>query len=65
MNEGMQGLVSSRNARGNAVSRQRTTGNCQEAVNGRLERPRNSGLGFRNLTNYVARKLLESGGFEP
>ncbi|MBG6185241.1 hypothetical protein IWX65_003220, partial [Arthrobacter sp. CAN_A214] len=22
-------------------------------------------LGFRNLTNYIARSLLESGGFRP
>jgi len=24
-----------------------------------------SALGFRNLTNYIARSLLESGGFRP
>jgi hypothetical protein len=24
-----------------------------------------AGLGFRNLTNYIARSLLESGGFRP
>ncbi|PYG98907.1 ISL3 family transposase, partial [Arthrobacter stackebrandtii] len=36
-----------------------------EAINGRLEHLRGSALGFRNLTNYVARALLESGGFRP
>jgi len=34
-----------------------------EAINGRLEHLRGSALGFRNLTNYIARSLLESGGF--
>jgi hypothetical protein len=29
----------------------------------RLEHLRGSALGFRNLTNYVARSLLETGGF--
>src|SRR4051794_11747649 len=33
--------------------------------NGRLEHLRGSALGFRNLTNYVARCLLEAGGFRP
>ena len=36
-----------------------------EAINGRLEHPRGSALGFRNLTNYIARSLLEAGGFRP
>lgn len=27
--------------------------------------PRGSALGFRNLTHYIARCLLESGGFRP
>ena len=36
-----------------------------EAINGRLEHLRGSALGFRNLTNYIARSLLESGGFRP
>ena len=36
-----------------------------EAINGRLEHLRGSALGFRNLTNYVARCLLEAGGFRP
>ena len=34
-----------------------------EAINGRLEHLRGSALGFRNLTNYLARFLLEAGGF--
>src|SRR3954447_10677417 len=36
-----------------------------EAINGRLEHLRGSALGFRNLTNYVARCLVEAGGFRP
>ena len=36
-----------------------------QAVNGRLEHLRGSALGFRNLTNYIARSLLETGGFRP
>lgn len=36
-----------------------------EALNGRLEHLRGSALGFRNLTNYIARSLLETGGFRP
>lgn len=36
-----------------------------EAINSRLEHLRGSALGFRNLTNYVARSLLEAGGFRP
>ena len=42
-----------------------TSNGPTEAVNGRLEHLRGSALGFRNLTNYVARSLLESGGFRP
>jgi len=34
-----------------------------EAINGRLEHLRGTALGFRNLTNHVARSLLETGGF--
>lgn len=33
-----------------------------EAIDGRLEHLRGSDLGFRNLTNYIARSLLETGG---
>ena len=36
-----------------------------EAINGRLEHLRGIAMGFRNLTHYVARSLLESGGFRP
>ncbi|MFG1958001.1 transposase [Nonomuraea sp. NPDC049028] len=36
-----------------------------EAINGQLEHLRGSALGFRNLTNYIARSLLETGGFRP
>ncbi len=36
-----------------------------EAISGRLEHLRGSALGFRNLTNYIARSLLETGGFGP
>ncbi len=36
-----------------------------EALNGRLEHLRGSALGFRNLTNDIARSLLETGGFRP
>ena len=36
-----------------------------EAINGRLEHLRRSALGFRNLTNYITRALLETGGFRP
>ena len=34
-----------------------------EALNGRLEHLRGIALGFRNLTHYIARSLLEAGGF--
>ncbi len=42
-----------------------TSNGPTEAINGRREHLRGSALGFRNLTNYVARSLLESGGFRP
>ncbi|ALE04842.1 transposase (plasmid) [Arthrobacter sp. ERGS1:01] len=42
-----------------------TSNGPAEAINGRLEHLRGSALGFRNLTNYIARSLLESGGFRP
>ena len=35
------------------------------AINGRLEHLRGSAPGFRNLTNYIGRSLLETGGFRP
>ena len=40
-----------------------TSNGPTEAINGRLEHLRGSALGFRKLTNYIARSLLESGGF--
>lgn len=43
----------------------RTSNGPTEAINGRLERLRGSALRFRNLTNYMARSLLEAGGFRP
>lgn len=42
-----------------------TSNGPTEAINGRLEHLRGPALGFRNLTNYVARSLLEAGGFRP
>jgi transposase len=45
--------------------RRGTSNGPTEAINGRLEHLRGSALGFRNLTNYVARALLEAGGFRP
>lgn len=45
--------------------RPRSSNGPTEAINGRLEHLRGSALGFRNLTNYIARSLLESGGFRP
>ena len=40
-----------------------TSNGPTEAINGRLEHLRGSALGFRNLSNYIARSLLEAGGF--
>jgi transposase len=45
--------------------RPHTSNGPTEAINGRLEHLRGSALGFRNLTNYIARSLLETGGFRP
>ncbi|MDN6193210.1 MAG: ISL3-like element ISBli1 family transposase, partial [Brevibacterium sp.] len=42
-----------------------TSNGPTESINGRLEHLRGSALGFRNLTHYIARCLLESGGFRP
>ena len=42
-----------------------TSNGPTEALNGRLEHLRGIALGFRNLTNYIARSLLETGGFRP
>ncbi|MDQ0000530.1 transposase [Pseudarthrobacter sulfonivorans] len=38
-----------------------TSNRPTEALNGRLEHP----CGLRNLANYIARSLLETGGFRP
>jgi transposase len=40
-----------------------TSNGPTEAINGRLEHLRGSALGFRNLTNYIPRSLLETSGF--
>lgn len=42
-----------------------TSNGPTEATNGRLEHLRDSALGFRNLTNCIARSLLETGSFRP
>jgi len=42
-----------------------TSNGPTEAINGRLEHLRGSALGFGNLTNYIARSILETGGFRP
>ncbi|GGO74740.1 hypothetical protein GCM10012276_23420 [Nocardioides deserti] len=47
------------------VDRPGTSNGPTEALNGRLEHLRGSALGFRNLTTYIARSLLETGGFRP
>ncbi len=45
--------------------RPHTSNGPTEAINGRLEHLRGTALGFRNLTNYIARSLLDTGGFRP
>lgn len=42
-----------------------TSNGPTEAINGRLEHLRGSALGFRHLTHYIARSLLETGSFKP
>lgn len=42
-----------------------TSNDPTEAINGRLEHLCGSALGFRSLTNYITRSLLETGGFKP
>ena len=42
-----------------------TSNGPTEAINGRLEHLRGTALGFRNLTHYVTRSLLDTGGFRP
>jgi len=45
--------------------RPHTSNGPAEAINGRLEHLRGTALGFRNLTNYITRSLLDTGGFRP
>lgn len=42
-----------------------TSNGPTEAITGDNEHLRGSALGFRNLTNYIARSLLVTGGFRP
>lgn len=42
-----------------------TSNGPTQATNGCFEVLRGSALGFRNLSNYIARSLLEIGGFKP
>lgn len=42
-----------------------TSNGPTEAINGRLEHLRGTALGFRNLSNYIRRALLDTGGFRP
>ncbi len=42
-----------------------TSNGPTEAINGRLEHLHGSALGFRDITNYIARSLLAPGGFTP
>ncbi len=43
--------------------RPHTSNGPTESINGRLEHLRGTALGFRNLANYIARSLLDTGGF--
>jgi transposase len=43
----------------------RSSNGPTEAINGRLEHLRGITLGFRNITNYIARSRLETGEFKP
>jgi transposase len=45
--------------------RPHTSNGPTEAINGRLEHLRGTALGFRNLTHYITRALLDTGGFRP
>jgi Transposase len=42
-----------------------TSNGPTDAINGRLEHLRGTAVGFRNLTNYITRSLLDTGGFGP
>jgi len=41
-----------------------TSNGPTEAINGRLEHLRGSAVGFGDLTYYITRALLETGGFK-
>jgi len=57
------------NARKNDIlaffDRPGTSNGPNEAINGRLEHLCGTALGFRNLSNYITRSILEAGGFRP
>ena len=61
----MRGWTSMNVADVGEVERPGTSNGPTEAINGRLEHIRGSALGFRNLTNYIARCVFETGGFKP
>lgn len=42
----------------------RTSSGPTEAINGRHKHLRGSALGFRNPTHYIAKSLLDTGGFK-
>jgi transposase len=42
-----------------------TSNGPSEAINGLLEHLRGTARGFRNIVNYIARSLLDAGGFRP
>ena len=42
-----------------------TSNGPTEAINGFLERLRGTARGFRSLTNYITRSLLDTSGFRP
>lgn len=42
-----------------------TSNGPSEVINGLLEHLRGTARGFRNLTHYIARCLLDAGGFRP
>lgn len=42
-----------------------TSNGPSEAINGLLEHLRGTARGFRNLSHYIARCLLDAGGFRP
>ena len=46
-------------------ARPATSNSPTEAINGRLEHLGGTALGFRNLTHYTTRSLLEAGGIRP